>query len=155
MDAALFLLLTPDAEVPVTSRTQQVATWGDIEEAQGPPIYHWGQHCRLIPDALPSGLDRRLPEALRAGITVYRVNDEALDLVEAEVNEFEVDWEGYSLSDLLATALGRTSRWGVLFLWHWDELVHIHKVVVDDAISMLKENLHWKHQRSGQLWWNG
>jgi hypothetical protein len=129
--------------------------WGDIEEAQGPPRFYWGKHCYLTPDSLSMRLKGLLPRSLKTEAGVYRLNDEALDLLEAEVNGYDVDWGGHSVTELLSTAIAKASGWALVFLWHWDEIAEVHEVGPSQAIQLVRNNLIYNSGRKGQVWFGG
>jgi hypothetical protein len=152
MDAGFFLVLPLGASVPSTSTSRQMGRWADIEEPQGPTRLEWGPHCYLTADRLSERVLGLLPLSLRSATDVYRLNDQALDLLESEVNGHDVDWGGFPVTGLLLAALATPQRWALVFLWQWEQISEVHQVSAAAAVDGVRKNLVYGSGRRGQIW---
>lgn len=147
MDAALFLLVKKDTEIPTTEVRRKSLMWGETvyeEEV----IYVLGK-CEMKPCPISEWVMALLPSGLR-GIELdsYLVSDSSVTHLESEVNEIELD-EPSELSEWLLEIMRRSHVWTLAFLWHWDELGTIESGSPEEAVHKLRAVLRWTGNRHG------
>jgi hypothetical protein len=150
MDALLELIV---AKIPTDERLvkyQPTAEWLGESYPQGEAIYHWGTHVEIRPDTIQPWVLKFLPSGfVKDDLQWLQVAGEGLDLLELDVNEREVEWNGRRLCDLLRVILSQNNAWVLSFIWHYDRIDNTYRMNVDEAIEKLQSNLKWGTAREG------
>lgn len=150
MDDLLAILIPEIPVIPGLEKQQEIRSWGGQDYPQEPTKYHWSPYVELRTSQLPLYLWELLPEQYRnEKWVVLDVNGEALDLLELEANEQEVDWDNRPLDELLRLLLGQQKRWVLILEPHYDQIDSVYQLTVDESLQKLKSNYLRESQKEG------
>lgn len=150
MDVLFQILLPAPTQVAGLEPHQETFWWGGEEHPQGPVVYRWGEHVRLVPQGIQDYIRKFLPEDyLGPDWVFFDVEGDGLELLWEEVRGREVDWGGRRLDDLLSRLLEQHDRWVVLFEPFSDQIDNVYRLSALECLDKLKTNLARDAGREG------
>jgi hypothetical protein len=144
------LLSNRQSVIDTLERYQKKFTWQGIEYPQEPIYYLFGKHICLVEKPLPKHKVKLLQyDYAIEDFMSLTLEGNGLDMLELEVNERNVEWNGPTFDNFLKVLLSPQDRWAVIFEWHCDQIDNIYRLDVNACISKIRENLKWEVQREG------